>query len=563
MTRRVLTAATAIVIAIGLLTGFVNSAADRSAKPKNVIVLIADGCGIAHYTLLRWWKGAPLALDPYLKGAVKTYIANSMVADSAPAATALATGVRSGGRVIGVSTAKRTVPKAQTIPADEQYVPLATVLEGARLLGKATGLVATSRITHATPAGYAAHVESRGRENEIMLQMVHQGLDVAFGGGRRYALPRENGGRRKDGRDLLQELKDMGYNLPTNRDELLKVNQGPVFGMFGMSHMAAEIDRKEFAPAQPSLADMAQKALKILSQDPDGFFLMIEASQIDWASHANDPAHLMGELTQYDKACALALDFARKNSDTLVIALSDHDTGGLSIGNGNSDTSYMNMQLEQVLGPIRKMKLSAWGIWQKMSGSRDTALLEQLLKKYWGQQITGDHSTEIFEIATKAKKYPGKFEPHYGIGEVVCRDNTLIGWTSHGHVGNDVPLYALGPGAPSGLLDAPQIGQACADALGLDMAALNKRLFVDLAGAFGPGEVQIRAPENGRATITISHGGHRAMLMAGTNKIALDGKDVELEGVSVYIPATGRAFAPMQAVEIIKGNKKALPEIKS
>ena len=118
------------------------------------------------------------ALDPYLKGAVKTYIDNSVVADSAPAATALATGVRSGGRAIGVTTALRSVPKAETVPPDRRYVPLATVLEGARLLGKATGLVATSRITHATPAATPAHVESRYRENEIMLQMVNQGLDV-------------------------------------------------------------------------------------------------------------------------------------------------------------------------------------------------------------------------------------------------------------------------------------------------------------------------------------------------------------------------------------------------
>ncbi len=561
MKRRFTAALAALFIAISLIAGLPVQSAAQPAEAKNVIVLIADGCGVAHYTLLRWWKGGPLAMDPYLKGAVKTYIANSVVADSAPAATALATGVRSGGRVISVSTALRSVPKTETVPPDQRYVPLATVLEGARLLGKATGLVATSRITHATPAGYAAHVESRKRENEIMLQMVYQGLDVALGGGRRYALPKEQGGKRKDGRDLVKELRSKGYSLPTNKTELQKVTRAPVFGMFGMSHMAAQIDSGEFAPNQPSLTDMARKALEILSQNPDGFFLMIEGSQIDWASHANDPAQLMGELTQFDQACQIALDFAKQHPGTLVVALSDHDTGGLSIGNGNSDINYMTMQLDALLAPIRNMKLSAWGIWQKLGDSQDTEMLEQLLKQYWGQRITADHATEIFEIAAKAQKYPGKFEPHYGIGQVICRDNTLIGWTTHGHVGNDVPLYAFGPGAPSGLLDAPQIGQKCAEAMGLDLYSLNQRLFVDLNKAFGPRKLEVRTPENARATITITHGGRRAVLMAGTNKMTLDGKDVKLEGLSVYVPETGRAFAPRQAVNLIKGDRAALPEI--
>lgn len=559
MTRRNKAALVALLIAAALLA--VCPAQAQPQRAKNVIVLIADGCGSAHYTLLRWWKGAPLAMDPYLRGAVKTYIANSVVADSAPAATALATGTRSGGRVVGVSTPLRTVPKTIAIPPDEQYVPMATVLEGARLLGKATGLVATSRITHATPAGYASHVESRYRENEIMLQMVNQGLDVSLGGGRRYALPKAQGGKRTDGRNLVDVLKAKGYSLPTNRAELMAVSRGPVFGMFGMSHMASQIDSAEFAPDQPSLVDMAGKALEILSQDPDGFFLMVEGSQIDWASHANDPAYLLGEMTQFDKVCALAMDFSKSHPGTMIVALSDHDTGGLTIGNGHSDVNYMTMQLEALLGPIRKMKLSAWGIWQKLGGSHDTEMLEQLLKEYWGQQITADHATEIFEIATKAKKYPGKFEPFYGIGEVICRDNTLIGWTTHGHVGTDVPLYSFGPGAPSGLLDAPGVGQACAAAMGLDLTALNKRLFVDMGKVFGPDELEITAPENARSTITINHGGHRAVLMAGTTKMTLDGKEVELEGVSVYIPETGRAYAPLQAVRLITGESTELPEV--
>jgi len=165
--------------------------AEAAPKAKNVIVLIVDGCSAEQYTFARWFKGAPLAFDPYRVGAIQTYIADSVIADSAPAASAFATGVRTSDKFISVGPHKDTISGVPVPPEDLRYRPVATVLEGAKLLKKSTGIVATSRVTHATPAAYMAHTVSRSNENDIMEQAVHQGIDVVFGGGRRLLIPKE------------------------------------------------------------------------------------------------------------------------------------------------------------------------------------------------------------------------------------------------------------------------------------------------------------------------------------------------------------------------------------
>ena len=189
------------------------SAAVAGERAKNVIVLIADGCSDEQYTFARWFKGQPLSFDSIRVGAVETYIADSVIADSAPAATAFATGVRTSDKFISVGPHAETIAGVPKPDPELQYKPLATVLEGARLMGKATGIVATSRVTHATPAAYIAHVPSRDMEDEIMEQAVYQNIDVVFGGGKRHLLPKDAKGRRADGEDLTAELRSRGYQI--------------------------------------------------------------------------------------------------------------------------------------------------------------------------------------------------------------------------------------------------------------------------------------------------------------------------------------------------------------
>lgn len=529
-------------------------AAGGVERPHNVIVMIADGCGGEQYTLARWYKGAPLALDALAVGQVRTYIANSLIADSAPAATAFACGARSGQRIIGMAPAQATLPG---LPAQAQpYRPLATVAEGARLAGKSVGLVATSRITHATPAAYLAHVPSRYQENDIMEQMLHQGATVLLGGGRRHCLPQSDKGSRRDGQDLWAWLKERGYQLPDNAAQLTKVKSGKVVGLFTASHLAAEIDRPTLAPQQPTLAEMTVKALEILGQNPKGFFLMVEGSQIDWACHANDPAHLIGDLLMFDQAVEVALEFAKKDGRTLVLAFSDHNTGGMSLGNAATQIDYMTTGLEQLLAPLKAMKRSTGALWSTLGDNPNPVRLRRALKEHWGAVVSPAEAQAMIAAAGLARLYPKKYEPWYGVGEIFCRAYTVVGWTTHGHTGGDVPLFAYGPGKPSGTLDGPELGRLTAQALGLDLAALNQRLFVEADAVFGPGRVSLRPEASGQKVVEIRWGDSMARLPLNQNRLLLNGSEITLEGVVVYAQPTGKIYLPRQAVELIKGEKR-------
>ncbi|MEJ2223833.1 MAG: alkaline phosphatase [Syntrophobacterales bacterium] len=535
------------------------SSGEKKASPqtvKNVIVLIPDGCSAEQYTLARWFKGEPLALDQIRVGAIKTYIADSVVADSAPAASAFATGYRTSDKFISVGPKNPTLPGVPPPDPSLSYKPLATVLEGAKLLGKATGLVVTSRVTHATPAAYYAHVPARRMENDIMEQGVYQNLDVVLGGGKRHLLSKEYGGKRTDDENLMDVLQERGYTFVATAEELQKAKSGKVYGIFAYSNMEGEIDRPEFAPQQPTLEDMTKKALDLLSRDPEGFFLLVEGSQVDWACHANDPAHLLSDLLMFDRAVQAALDFAQKDGNTLVMAFSDHNCGGMSIGNYATSGSYSQMKPEALLAPLKKMKLSTLGLSRKVGADKTPGKVKAVVQEFWGLEITEEEAKQILDLARQHGK-----DPNYGFGEVICPKYTYIGWTTYGHTGGDVPLFAFGPGRPVGLLDGPDMGKICARALGLNLERLNNRLFQEAAGALPSGQVTIDKtdPENPVVKIVLQK--KQAELPVNKNLLKLDGKTTQLEGVVVYAPNTGKAYIPLQAVNLIKGSPAALPSI--
>jgi alkaline phosphatase len=508
---------------------------------KNVIVLIADGTGAEQYTLARWYKGASLAQDAILTGMVRTFIADSVVADSAPTGSAYATGVRTSDKFISVGP-KGTVLTGQPVPPETlRFRPLASVLEGARLQGRATGIVATSRVTHATPAAFLAHVPSRDMETEIMEQAVHQGVDVVLGGGRGYLIPKDVGGLRKDGLDLIPALRARGYELPTKASELAAAKGPRIFGLFAKSHLAPDLDRQTLAASEPGLEEMTAKAIAVLAKHPNGFFLMVEGSQIDWADHANDPAHLLSDLMSFDRAVQTALNFARKRRDTLVLVVSDHNTGGMSIGNARTNGTYSQTSVESLLEPLRKMRVSGEALWNGLGQSPTPEKVQRAVQEGWGMEISLDEAQKVLAVAAARKA-----DPYYALGEVLCPEHTVLGWTTHGHTGGDVPLYAFGPGSPKGLISGPEFGQATARALGIDLAALNRRLFVDAAEAF-PGQAQFFG-----GVLRIKHKGRLAELRANTNILRLDGREIRLEGLVVHAPDTGRTYIPAQAVQRIR-----------
>jgi alkaline phosphatase len=516
--------------------------AGNAFAAKNVIVLVPDGCSNSVQTLSRWYAGKPLTVDSMVVGQVITYMADSVVTDSAPAATAFACGHKSSDKFIGVGPKADKLLTGLAVPSEEmRYKPLATVLEAARLKGLATGLVATSTISHATPAAFAAHVHSRSLESEIMEQIVYQNVDVVLGGGKRYLLPATQGGSRTDGENLIAVLQDQGYSFIETADQLAQVSSGKVFGMFASGAMAPEIDRSTLAPTQPSLATMTAKAIELLSRDSDGFFLMVEGSQVDWAGHANDAIYMVADFLAFDDATRVALDFAKQHGDTLVLAFPDHDTGGLTIGNGSTGSTYTSITVEALVEPLKKMKISGAALAAKIGTDASPANVKAQILEWWGVQASDADVTEILALKDKGLTLD------YAIPEVISRNHTVIGWTSHGHTGQDVPLWAYGPGKPAGLLDNTELATTVAEALGFDLAAVDRHLFVEATGRFPGSRVDLSDAANPVFRVGL------CSVPSAKNVVRYEplGLEIPLEGVAVYAPVTGTFYVSKLAVAII------------
>ncbi|MCX7695864.1 MAG: alkaline phosphatase [Caloramator sp.] len=516
-------------------------------KAKNVIFMLGDGMGISHTTLARWYKGSNLTMDEITAGIIRTYSAESIITDSAPASTAFATGVKSNDKLIGVYPEKIELPSKKTVDEKEAYKPLATVLEAAKINGKATGIVSTSQVQHASPAGFTSHVPHRELYYDIAMQQVYQGLDVVFGGGKQYLVP---GGEkynipddkgRKDGNDLIQELKNMGYAIVEDSKSMKETNANKIWGLF--SDDAMDFDKDRNPEKQPSLAEMTKKAIDVLSKDKDGFFLFVEGSEIDWASHANDPVGVISDVLAFDNAVKVALDFAKSNKDTLVIVVSDHDNGGLSIGSKKTDSTYPSLPLASLLEPLKKAKVTGKGIEKLLDEDRSNIV--EVMKEYFGIE---DLTAEEIEAIKKAPA--GKVQ--YVVGPIISSRST-IGWTTTGHTGNDVVFYSYGPCAPKGTLENYQFAKIMADAMGIDLEDANDELFVDLETGiqYIPGaEAELNVTDMANPVVEITKGKIKAELPVNTNILKINGKVYRLKGLTI-LSKSERVYLPLEALDII------------
>ncbi|MFW6057796.1 MAG: alkaline phosphatase [Persicimonas sp.] len=313
-------------------------------KPKRIILLIGDGMGVPGLSAASYAKGEPLAmLGLEHTGLMSTHSHEFVTTDSAASATAIATGQKT--HFEGVSVEAGTTRKTE----GEESRHLQTVLEKAEKSGWKTGLVSTSRIVHATPAAFASHRAHRHSYEEIAGDMLGSGVDVLLGGGTRFFE------ERGDGKDLLEAFGDRGYKIARSAEEISEAAE-LADRLIGLPH------DPDFPPAGDpdramNLDEMTRSALQVLDRDNDeGFFLMVEGSQIDWRGHDLDGEGVIKETLDFDDAVRVALDYASTRDDTLVVATSDHETGGLSV----LDPGYTQRFSEALGGDDKIAEMTGW-----------------------------------------------------------------------------------------------------------------------------------------------------------------------------------------------------------
>ncbi|GAM14066.1 alkaline phosphatase [Mesobacillus selenatarsenatis] len=428
--KKILPIAVLSTVAFGSLAGTFDAEAKNKAKHnrteiKNVIFLIGDGMGVSYTSAYRYLKdnhetteAEKTEFDKYLVGSQMTYPEDpeQNVTDSASAATAMSAGIKTYNNAIAV---------------DNDGSEVKTVLEAAKENGKATGLVATSEITHATPASFGAHDESRKNMNAIaddyydeLVKGEHK-IDVMLGGGVSNFV--------RNDRNLAEEFQKDGYSYVTNKQDLLKNKNEKVLGLFAPGGMDKMIDRNE---ETPSLEDMTKTAIERLNKDKDGFFLMVEGSQVDWAGHDNDIVAAMSEMEDFEKAYKAAIEFAKKDKHTLVVATADHSTGGYSIG---ADGIY-----NWFGAPIKAAKRTPDFMAAEIANGADA---EDTLKKYIDFKSVGLPELTAEELQSVKDVAPSKKARDIDNAiEQIFDKRSHTGWTTGGHTGEDVPVYAFGPG---------------------------------------------------------------------------------------------------------------------
>jgi alkaline phosphatase len=382
---------------------------------KNVIFMIGDGMGPDQLELAKHVTDTKVLamekLDP--SPAMMTTRSLDGVTDSSAAATAMATGYKTLNNWVGM------------LPDGSKPE---TILERAEVIGKSTGLVTDASVYGATPAAFAAHVENRNSEQELTDQIAAHEIEALFGGGYGLWIPMEvEGSGRDDARDLLQEKRDAGWAYVDNRDDLLSLPKGTdkAIGLFSSAEMTYTLDLEEMKATgiEPSLSDMTNAAISVLSNNDKGFFLMVEGAMIDWGGHSHDAAFLVSELVEFDAAVEVAKAYVDSHPDSLLIIAADHECCGLKF-TGKEDKVAIMGQL-------------ATGEWIS-NQIIDGAPLTETMAAYGN--VTG--LTEEEERLIRENKY-------VGVGDVLSRHQN-VAWAEFGlaeeykHSGVDVKVFAYG-----------------------------------------------------------------------------------------------------------------------
>jgi alkaline phosphatase len=409
----------------------------KGKKARNIIFLVSDGMSsgtlnMADVFMNRKFGKSSNWIQLYkdnrlARALMDTASASSIVTDSAAGSSSWGGGVRVPNGALNVSA------------NGEKYLP---ILQKFKISGKKVGCVTTVPITHATPAGFCVNSESRGSQSEIAEQYLELGFDIMMGGGNQYF----EADKRKDKKDMYAAFRAKGWQVARTRSEMMAADARQILGIFGEDAMPYYIDRNTDIGLQkttPSLAEMAQKAIDHMKGNSKGFALQIESGKVDWGAHANDVAALLNDQIEFDEAIKVAIDFAEKDKETLVIITTDHGNANPGIIYGKeANTNFDSLQ--------KYTKTNEW-ILNNIHMDFSPAKIRDLIASANGTTVSEDDAKTILTYYTGLQKEEGglynyKKLPYKAFAEMQKKTNS-VGWISMEHSGDYVELAAFGPGS--------------------------------------------------------------------------------------------------------------------
>ncbi|QCR21614.1 alkaline phosphatase [Pontibacter sp. SGAir0037] len=407
-----------------------------AGKSKNIILLVSDGMSMGTLNMAdlllqrKEGKGSHwLQLYRENKGhraLMDTASANSLVTDSAAASSSWGGGMRVNNGSLNVG------------PKGEKPQPIWQKFKAA---GKAVGCVTTVPITHATPAGFCVNSSSRNAQPEIALEYLKLQFDVMMGGGLEYFSP----AKREDKQDLLQAFRAHNFDVATTRQQMLQLKgQKPVLGVFHENGLPYALDRandKQLLDKTPSLAEMTQTAINLMKRNKNGFVLQVEGGKVDWAAHANDAGGLLYDQLAFDEAVGIALDFAEKDRETLVIMTTDH-------GNANPGLIY-GQDVNKHFDTIQQHRHTNEWVLNQLTKSSKVSMVQDLFAEAQGIRMKEEDVKLLlshYDAINDVDIYNPRKLPYKLLADIQ-RQYTQVGWASMDHSADYVELVMHGPGS--------------------------------------------------------------------------------------------------------------------
>ena len=443
-------------------------------QARYVFLFIGDGMGLAQVALAEAYQasisGDTLGFEPVsfsrfpVLGMATTQCATRRITESSAAATALATGSKAADGTLGLSPGRNDT--------------LRTIAEEARDAGRKVGILTTVSVDHATPAGFYAHVASRGDYNGIGMSLPRSGFDVFAGAG--FIAPVGNG-------NVWQRLQTDGYFVAQGRAALQSHQSGRVVALAPVNAPANalpwELDRPASSPDQPTLSDFVRETTRLLEGNPQGFFVMVEGGRIDWAGHGNDAGAAIGEVRSLDSAVLVALAFAARHpGEVLIVVTGDHETGGLALG--RTALGYQSN-----LGLFQYQKSSQDALVDSLQepldlfdSIRSTDSCMAVIGRRTGLGIepllalsASDRERFMNAWATEhARPVGGRGSIMGSLAIAMLAEKAGVGWSSTAHTSIPVPVYAWGAGAEAfqGRMDNTDIAKRLRQAMGIGLKPL-------------------------------------------------------------------------------------------